>query len=206
MTAEKIFTITGKVILKEKSCSKNDDRKDEGSEVSTVNYKNGLHVFTILFGCGLAMSILTLIPRHHSIKEPMYWFEIIFPAGFGIAFAASAVIVDLSILMERETMISIGLYFKVIFACWLSWIVSFCSCCVLWTKIFDYNHPMPLIGQLSNLFVSIVGFINIPRFSSPDLFEKQEFKRKLKIFIRYSLLWYMVIMVKMFIQLIFNHL
>ena len=82
MATEKIFSIPGKEILKDKSCNKNDDGKDEESEVLTVNYRSGLHVFTILLGCGLAMSILTLISRHNSIKEPTYWFEIIFPAGF----------------------------------------------------------------------------------------------------------------------------
>jgi len=44
MTNEKIFSITGNEVLKEKSGSKNDDRKDEGLEVSTVSYNNGLHV------------------------------------------------------------------------------------------------------------------------------------------------------------------
>jgi len=57
MTNEKIFTITGKEIFKEKSCSIKGDGKDIGSEVSTISYRNGLHVFTILFGCGLAMSV-----------------------------------------------------------------------------------------------------------------------------------------------------
>ena len=88
MATEKIFSITGKEIFKDKSCSKNDDRKDEASEVSTVNYKSRLHVFTILFGGGVAMSILTLIPRHDSIEESIYWFEIIFPARFGMMFLA----------------------------------------------------------------------------------------------------------------------
>ena len=56
MSNEKIFSITGKEVLKEQSCSKKDDRKDEGPEVSTISYRSGLHVFTILFGCGLTMS------------------------------------------------------------------------------------------------------------------------------------------------------
>ena len=131
MTNEKIFSITGKEILKEKCCSKNDDGKAEVSEVSTVSYRNVLHVFTILLGCGLAMSILALIPRHNSIKEPFYWFEIIFPTGFGIIFSMNSFIVDLFILMERETLITIRSYLEVSLACLLSWIVPFCSCYIL---------------------------------------------------------------------------
>ena len=120
MTNEKTSSIDGNEILKETSCSKSDEVKDKSLEVTTVNYKNGLHVFTILFGCGLAMSIMTLIHRQNSIKEPIYWFEIIFPAGFAISFSITVIIVDLSILMKRETVISNGLYLKIILACVLS--------------------------------------------------------------------------------------
>ena len=188
MTNEKIFTITCKKIHKEKSCCKNDDRKAEVSKDSTVSYRNGLHVITILFGCGLAMSILTLLPRHNSIKQPFYWFEIIFPAGFGIIFSLNSIIVDLFILMETETMIPIGLYLEVNLACILSWIAPFCSCYILWTKIFDYNHPMPFMGHLCAVFYGIIVFVILLRFSSSGLFEKQEFKRKWKHFVRHELL------------------
>ena len=56
MTTEKIFSITGKENSEETSCSKNDDGKTEASVVSNISYINGLHVITILVGCGLAMS------------------------------------------------------------------------------------------------------------------------------------------------------
>ena len=166
LTTEKIFTITVKEILKEKSCRKNDNGKDEGSEVSTISYRSGLHVFTILFGCGLAMSIETLIPRHNSIQEPIYWFEIIFPFGFGTIFSISSIMIDLSILMEKETMISIVLYLKVIVVYLLSWIVAFCSCYILWTIILGYNHPMPQVGILCYLFYFHVVILTLPRFLS----------------------------------------
>ena len=158
MTNEKIFSITGKEILNDKSCSRNDDGKDECSEVSTVNYKNGLHVFTILFGCGLAMSIMTLIPRHNSIKEPIYWYEIMFPAGLAISLSTTSMMVDFSTLMEDETVISIGLYLKVIMANLLSWIIPYCSCYILWTKILDYNHPMPFATKVCYLFSYLLLF------------------------------------------------
>ena len=126
MTEEQVFSITGKEILNDKFCSKNDDGKDEELGVSTVNYRSGLHVLTILFGCGLAMSILAIIPRHNSILEPIYWFEIIFPAGFGIIFSVASYLLDLFILMEEETMKSTGWCLKVILACLLSTMIKYC--------------------------------------------------------------------------------
>ena len=198
MANEKIFSITGKEILKDKPCCKNDDGKDEGSEVFTVNYRSGLHVFTMLLGCGLAMSILTLISRHNSIKEPIYWFEIIFSAGFATFLSITSMFVDLSILMERETMISIGLYLKVILAGLLTWMIPFCSCYILWTKILDCNHPITLVGFFCQILNRLVQIVIIPRFSSSSLFKKQGFKRKFNNFVRYQLLWYMVFMVRFF--------
>ena len=76
MTSEKIFSITGKEIPKEKPCSKNNDTTAETSDISKISYRHGLHVFTILIGCGLAMSILALIPRHNSVENQTYWFEV----------------------------------------------------------------------------------------------------------------------------------
>ena len=52
----------------------------------------------------------------------------------------------------------------------------------------------------------IVQIVIIPGFSSSSLFRKQEFKRKLKIFLRFQLLWYMVVMVKNVLKWIFIHL
>ena len=65
---------------------------------------------------------------------------------------------------------------------------------------------MPLVGQLCSVFYSIAVFLIFPRFSSSGLFEKQEFKRKWKHFVRYELLWYMVSMVKPFLGFIFRQL
>ena len=181
MTTEKIFSITGKEILKENSRVKNDDAKDQGSQGSTIRYRSGLHIFTILFGCWLAMSMITLIPRHNSIKEPIYWYEIMFPAGLAISLSITSMMVDFSTLMEDETVISIGLYLKVIMAYLLSFIIPYCSCYILWTKILDFNHPMPLVGIICFLFYFIVAILTLPRFLSSGLFEKQELNMKLTI-------------------------
>ena len=55
MTTEKIFSITGKEVSKIKAYCKSNGDNAEASDVSNINYKNGLHVFTILFGCGLSI-------------------------------------------------------------------------------------------------------------------------------------------------------
>ena len=203
MATEKIFSITGKEIPKEKSWK---NGKAEGLEVAKISYINGLHVFTILIGCGLAMSILALIPRHNSVKDPTYWFEIILPAGFEIIFSATILVLDLSILMDRETLISPWMYLKVNSTYLLSWIIPFCSCYFLWTAILDYNHPMPFVGLICKLSSSIVAIITTPIFVLLGHFEKQEFKRKSNNFFGYQLLWFVDGIVKDLLSRVFSQL
>ena len=206
MATEKIFSITGQEIPKEKSCIKNEDGKADASEVAKISYINGLHVFTILINCGLAMSILALIPRHNSVENPTYWFEIILPAGFEIFFSATILILDLSILMDRETMISPWMYLKVISTYLLSWIIPFCSCYFLWTAILHYNHPMPFVGLICKLSSSIVAIVTTPIFVLSGHFGKREFKRKSNNFFSYQLLWFVDGIVKDLLSRVFSQL
>ena len=204
MNTEKIFSITGKEIAKRKSSIEKDDGKAEASDVANISYVSGLHVFTILIGCGLAMSMLTLIPRHNSIDDPTYWYEIIFPAGIGIIFYALNLILESSILMEREKMMSFWMHLKMISTYLLSWIIPFCCCYFLWTAILQYNHPMPFVGSICNLSSSIVAAITTPISVLSGLFGKQEFKRKSNHFFRYQSLFFVDTIVKLFLSRVFK--
>ena len=72
MATEKIFSITGKEVPKQEPSQSSDEEIAETSFAPRFNYWNGLHVFSILGGCTLAMSALTLIPRHNSILYQKY--------------------------------------------------------------------------------------------------------------------------------------
>ena len=196
MTTEKIFSITGKEVSKIKAYCKSNGENAETSDVSNINYLNGLHVFTILFGCGLSMSILTLIPRHDSIQEPEYWYEIIFPAGFWIFFVTTVMILDWLMLIERDSMVPIWLYLKAFSITFIGWLLLFFTCNMLWTKILEYNPPMPYIGVLCGIPSIIVGIVVVPMFAPVHFFEKQESRRKSINFIKYQLLWIVVGQVK----------
>ena len=203
MATEKIFSITGKEIAKEKACCKNSDGNAEASDVSTINCKSGLHVFTILFGCGLSMSIMTLIPRHDSILEPEYWYEIIFPAGFWIIFTTTAMILDWFILMERDSPIPILSYLKVISTTFLGWLMLFSTCNILWMKILNYSPPMPCICNLCGIPTIIVGIVAVSKFVPHDFVEIQEYKRKCCKFVKYYLLWIVIGSMKAILSTIF---
>ena len=206
MTTEKIFSITGKVIPKIEAWCKNNEGSAEASDVPKINYKSGLHVFTILFGCGLSMSMMTLIPRHDSILEPEYWIEIIFPAGFWIIFVTSVMIQDWWVLKERDSMVPIWSYLKVISITFLGWLMIFCTCNMTWIKILDYKPPMPNIGAICGFPTLIFGFVAVQMFVPDGFIETQESKRKSYKIVLYQLLWLIVPVVKNVLSNIFKEL
>ena len=42
-----------------------------------VSFINGLHIFSIVGVCILLSSPVTLIPQHHAIQLPSYWYEVL---------------------------------------------------------------------------------------------------------------------------------
>ena len=206
MASEKVFSITGKEVPKEKEGERNDKEMAEATDSSNAKYINGLHVFTILFGCGLAMSILALIPRHNSIEESQYWFEIIFVLGFGSIIVTPAVILDLHILMGKDSIVTIWVYLKVVLVHILTLSILFCFCYTLWTIVLGYNPPMPFVANVCLIPGGIVQFITVPMLGISRLLEKKEFKRKRNHYFMFQLLWILVLMVKGLLSLIFEQL
>ena len=83
MAPRKIFIISPMETSTVQSSNRNGDEIAEASPVPDIKYRNGLHVLTILCCSALATSIFALIPRHNSIIEPSYWFEINFQLNLG---------------------------------------------------------------------------------------------------------------------------
>ena len=155
-TSAKIFSITGTEISRDKSSNKNKSEKFRGSVVAdTINdmrcvasYWNGLHIFSVLCACGLAMSILALIPRHNAILDPTFWFEINIPAGFGIILLQAEIFLDFSILIGKNSLISVRLVVKIFLVSLVTWATIFITFYIIWTTMLEYNAPMPLVGLL----------------------------------------------------------
>ena len=113
-------------------------------------------------------------------------------------------ILDMLILMEKETMLSTLSYFQVILASCLAWVAPFCMGYILWTTILDYNHPMPWYGIFCGVTSVILGTVIMPRVLSSGLFDKKEFNRKSNYFVGYELLWVVVTILKILLSSIFK--
>lgn len=189
MANEKLFVISGK----DNSEEELSNRKNSVARAlvnSKIGYKNGFHLLSILCSCGLALSIFTLIPRHNSILEPSYWYEIIFPAGFMIMFWTVALALDFFVLTEKDVLITAVLFFKNFLASLLTWNTVFFMCYMFWTAALEYNHPMPLFGAVCYCITTIISYASLPILMPSKFAEEDGFKAKMKNFILYRMLWF----------------
>ena len=206
MATKKIFSITGKEVPKQELPQSYDDRIAGTSLVSRVSYWNGLHVFSILFGCGLAMSALTLIPRHNSILDQTYWYEMIFPVAFARFMWAAVKVLDLDVLIGKDKLSLISLLLKIFFTSFLIHVTLFCSIYLIWTRIQGHNHPYPQVGTVCFLPTMIIGILSTPFLLPSKVFEEEDFKRKMKMFILYDFCWFMDSFARIFLGFMFDQL
>ena len=169
MPAEKVFVITGEEVSVENSYQSKLGMKVRSLVVLRNEYWNGLHVLGILCTCALGMSILTLIPRHNSIIDQTYWFEIIMPAGVWIILWNAMMILDLMIFTDMSSRISIILFLKLALVSLLTGIASLCMFYVFWTIILEYKQPMPLLGFSCSLITWLVSSVSKPILSPTGL-------------------------------------
>ena len=201
----KLFIISGKDNSEEK-LSNRKDRVAIALVDPDSSYKNGFHLLSILCSCGLALSIFTLIPRHNSILEPSYWYEIIFPAGFMLIFWTVALALDFFVLTEKDVLITIQLFFKNFLASLLTWNTIFFLCHMIWTTVLEYNHPMPLFGSICYCITTIVSYASLPILMPAKFSEEDGFKVKMKNFILYRMLWFEIPIIISILKHIFESL
>jgi len=152
------------------------------------------------------MSVVGLIPRHNSILEQSYWFEIIFPAEFGTALLATLKVLDFFLWTKKRSLVTFRFLAKYYSVVLLTWITSFSVSYIIWTQILEYNHPMPLFGILCIFTDRAVELASLPLLLQSHGLEESGFKMKLKCFCLYSLLWFMMIFWRVGLLLIFNKL
>ena len=192
MTSGKVFYISVKENPTE-TINKIKNIKNSNKQVGyKISYLHGLQVFGILFWCAIAVSVQTLIPRNNSIMQPTYWYEINIAAGMPLLIMAVITILECSILTENKSFISVQFSLKLGGLLLLAWITSYCACFFLWSKILEYNHPMPFLGLICYYLVKFLSITCFWFLLPASLLREKEFKQKLRTFMLYQLVWVMV--------------
>ena len=206
MATKKIVSITGKEVPMQEPSQSSNEKIAETSFVPRFSYWNGLHVFSILGGCALAMSALTLIPRHNSILYQKYWYEMIFPIGFARFIWAAVKVLELGVLVGKDKLVSIGLHLKIFFTSFLIHVTLFCFVYLFTTRIQGHNHPQPHVYTICFMPTQIIGIFSTPFLLPRKHFEEEDFKQKMKMFILYELCWFMASFTKIFLATMFTKL
>ena len=161
MPTRKIFVVGVEENSKNQS-TKKDGRKASKSGICKSSYTGGLHVFTILCCCILAMSILTLVPRHNSILEPAHWFEVNIPSAIACFIMTTVTVLDFIVIFERNSLVTIQFFLKTYLTTYLTVTTCYCTIYMIWTMILEYNHPMPYVGVLVIFPLRIVSMVSLP--------------------------------------------
>ena len=124
-----------RIVIKENSKEENNENEDSKSESFSFSNqmicRNGLQLIGILGVSLSAVSFLTLIPRHNSILEPEYWFEMLLPAAAGCLLASLMMILSCSILTETNSFVSIRFILKISLLRFLIWAACYCICYIV---------------------------------------------------------------------------
>ena len=148
MASVGIFHITVQEVSKE---TKSESKLKVTKSYQQFNFMSCNKVFNILgilMACIIIISFQTTIPRHNSILQPNYWFEMNIPAAMGAFLMNVARMISYFVLMGDRSFISIQYFLKMYFLTMFVWVSSYCTCYVLWVIHLDYRHPMPFVGSI----------------------------------------------------------
>ena len=165
-----------------------------------------LYLLSILSTCILMVSFITLIPRHNSIAEPSYWYEIILPQSIGLLSKTTMMILSCSILTETNSFVSTRFFLKIYLSIFLFWALCYFICYSFWTIFLSNNHPMPLVGLICYYPTQIVSILLFMVLLPADLRSAREFKEKLKMFILYEFGWILSSFIRQPLSFIFRSL
>ena len=109
-----------------------------------VSYWNGLHIFTCLIICIAYTCLLLVIPQHDVIKEPKYWYELIFIYTSAIPlYGVLGTLQECSINFGIDSMLTATCSVHLFLASAIGFVVPYCLCYLVLTIWLDYNPPIP---------------------------------------------------------------
>lgn len=191
MKTRQIFLIDGREGTKKQSTIRGNKKIANKSGNQHINYWSGFHVFTILCSCVLAVSILTVMPRHNSIIDQSYWFDINIVTASLCFISRAVILLDFIVLFGKSSVVTIRFFLKNYLANFLTRVIGFLVVYMIWTKILEYNHPMPWWGLIL-YFPNKIVLLMLPREFS---FEEKT-KKKLKNFIWLEFGWILAGIIK----------
>lgn len=204
MATRKIFVVSGEESSKEESSTRRNGNRARIAGVTNIKFMGGLHVLSILCCCGLAMSVLTLIPRHNSILDQSYWFEINIVMAMKYFIATAVVVLDIIVLFEKNSWVPTRFFLKNFLATFSTWIIFYCATYMIWTMVLEYNHPMPFFHVILSHPTKMVSGAFLLLMLLREFSHDDESKKKLKHFVLFQFGWIMNVIIKLLLIFYFK--
>ena len=150
--------------------------------------------------------VMTVMPRHNSILEPSYWFEVNITTSAAYFMMTAMIVLDFWILFGRKSFVYVRFFLKNYLATFLTWIIYFCLSYMIWTMILEYNHPMPMVNQYGFFVTKIASISSLLLMLPKEFLNEKESKKKLKWFVLYQLSWQLLHVLKYLLITTFNKL
>ena len=128
--------------------------------------------------------------------------EVMLPASTACALSAGAFLFDIRFWTKEIVLMSFGIYLKMYFMMVTTCTILYIACYLFWTELLHFNHPSPCLGYIimPTWIIVVLGL----RFILPShLLLKQEFLRKLNIYLLYFIWFEMMVIQNEVLALIF---
>ena len=116
----------------------------EFTVLDKVSYWNGLHIFTFLVICIAYNCLLLIIPQHDVIKEPKYWYELMFIYTSAIPmYGVLGTLQECYIYFGIDSMLTASTSVRLFLASAIGFVVPYCLYYLVWMIWLGYNPPIP---------------------------------------------------------------
>ena len=169
-----------------------------------VSYWNLFHVITILGWFTTFFLPFAFIPRHNSILYPEYWYEINISIVAASLYSTVNMLLNCFVFTSQKKLISFGVLLKMWGWNMLGFVIPYTISYVVWVVYLGYNHPMPFLGLCQ--FVSWISVLSGTWFLFPtELLNEDEFRKKLKTYMFYSLWWFAMNIQRIILSIVFKN-
>ena len=189
--APSIFTVRGIEKQEERAQRK---YSDNGFDIKDI-LKACLSALAIIVFCILFAIPWTTIPRTNSIIHQSHWWEVFLAVSTSFILSAGSILLDLISWTQERSLISLCVYLKMYFMIVIPCILLYIACYMVWSKLLLFNHPLPNLALICLLPTWIILPLGLWLILPSHLLKKQDFRRKLKMYMRYFL-WFLLMVVQ----------
>ena len=157
------------------------------NNVSKTIRKIVFHSIAVVVISILFVAPWTTVPRTNSIIHQSYWMEVMIPSTIHWMTCVAADLLNLSIWTQERSVISPVLFLKLYFVYSAPPILIYILSYMIWCVYLGYNHPMPHVSVVILVPTQISFMISLWFVMPSSLIEKGAFRRKLRIYMVYSL-------------------